>query len=60
MVSIGSNAERPVSTIIRPRKGQSQELNSVIHEYVPGRCKLAVKVVDIFGNNTMKIVEVRV
>ena len=27
---------------------------------VPGRCKIVVKVVDIFGNDTMTIVDVRV
>ena len=30
------------------------------HECPPGRRKLAVKVVDIFGNDTMTIVEVSV
>jgi len=30
------------------------------HECTPGRRKLAVKVVDIFGNDTMTIVEVTV
>ena len=30
------------------------------HECAPGRRKLAVKVVDIFGNDTMTIVEVSV
>ena len=34
------------------------ELTSVFHECPPGRRKLAVKVVDIFGNDTMTIVEV--
>jgi adenine-specific DNA-methyltransferase len=31
-----------------------------LHECTPGQRKLAVKVVDIFGNDTMTIVEVRV
>jgi hypothetical protein len=30
------------------------------HECLPGRRKIAVKVVDIFGNDTMTIVEVTV
>ena len=30
------------------------------HEFLPGRRKIAVKVVDIFGNDTMTIIEVRV
>jgi len=36
------------------------ELTSVFHECEPGRRKLAVKVVDIFGNDTMTIVEVTI
>jgi len=36
------------------------ELTSVYRECPPGRRKLAVKVVDIFGNDTMTIVEVTV
>ena len=35
------------------------EVTSVYHECPPGRRKLAVKVVDIFGNDTMTIVEVQ-
>ena len=30
------------------------------HECDPGRCKIAVKVVDIFGNDTMMIVDVNI
>ncbi len=44
----------------RTRKDRSLELTSVAHECAPGRRKLAVKVVDIFGNDTMTIVEVSV
>ncbi|MFH2065536.1 MAG: site-specific DNA-methyltransferase [Pseudomonadota bacterium] len=44
----------------RTRKDRSLELVSVPHECPPGRRKLAVKVVDIFGNDTMTIVEVTV
>ena len=44
----------------RTRKDRSLELKSAAHECRPGRCKIAVKVVDIFGNDTMKIVEVGV
>jgi len=29
-------------------------------ECIPGRRKIAVKVVDIFGNDTMKIIEVSI
>ena len=44
----------------RTRKDRSLELKSVSQECTPGRRKLAVKVVDIFGTDTMTIVEVRV
>ena len=44
----------------RTKKDRSLELISVAHECAPGRRKLAVKVVDIFGNDTMTIVEVTV
>ena len=44
----------------RTKKDRSLELKSVFHECEPGRRKLAVKVVDIFGNDTMTIVEVNV
>jgi DNA modification methylase len=44
----------------RTKKDRSLELTSVAQECAPGRRKLAVKVVDIFGNDTMTIVEVTV
>ena len=44
----------------RTKKDRSLELTSVFHECAPGRCKLAVKVVDIFGTDTMSIVEVNI
>ncbi|OKY74159.1 MAG: site-specific DNA-methyltransferase [Desulfobulbaceae bacterium DB1] len=44
----------------RTRKDRSLELTSVAQECLPGRRKIAVKVVDIFGNDTMTIIEVRV
>ena len=44
----------------RTKKDRSLELQSVFHECMPGRRKLAVKVVDIFGNDTMKIIEVMI
>jgi hypothetical protein len=39
---------------------RSPKLTSVFHECEPGRRKLAVKVVDIFGNDTTTIVEVTI
>ena len=39
-------------------KGQVVKLTSAFHECQKGRRKIAVKVVDIFGNDTMKIIEV--
>ena len=44
----------------RTRKDRSLELTSLFHECTPGRRKIAVKVVDIFGNDTMKVIEVSV
>jgi DNA modification methylase len=44
----------------RTKKDRSLELTSVFQECPPGRRKVAVKVVDIFGNDTMTIVEVSV
>jgi len=38
---------------------RAPKLNSVSRECEPGQRKLAVKVVDIFGNDTMTIVEVQ-
>ena len=44
----------------RTKKDRSLELQSVFHEYPTGTYKIAVKVVDIFGNDTMTIIEVRI
>ena len=44
----------------RTKKDRSLDLKSIAHECPPGRHKIAVKVVDIFGNDTMTIVEVTV
>ena len=44
----------------RTKKDRSLELQSVFHEYPGGAYKIAVKVVDIFGNDTMTIIEVRI
>jgi len=44
----------------RTRQDRSIELTSSYMECASGRRKVAVKVVDIFGNDTMKIVEVTV
>ncbi len=40
---------------------RSLELTSALHEYEKkGKYKIAVKVIDIFGNDTTKVVEVSV
>ncbi len=44
----------------RTKKDRTLELKSVYQEVLPGRRKIAVKVVDIFGNDTMTIIEVRI
>ena len=44
----------------RTKKDRSLELKTPPHEVPAGRRKIAVKVVDIFGNDTMKIIDVNV
>ncbi len=44
----------------RTKKDRTIELKSVLHECEKGRRKIAVKVVDIFGNDTMKVIEVNI
>lgn len=44
----------------RTRQDRSLELRSQFHECLPGKRKIAVKVVDIFGNDTMTILEVEI
>jgi len=42
------------------KKDRGLELKTPFHECNPGRYKIAAKVVDIFGNDSMKIIEVSV
>lgn len=44
----------------RTKKDRSLELTSVSREVGKGKKKIAIKVVDIFGNDTMKIIEIKV
>jgi DNA modification methylase len=44
----------------RTKKDRKIELKSIPKEFSSGTKKIAIKVVDIFGNDTMKIVEVKV
>src|SRR3984957_9466118 len=44
----------------RTKKDRGLELTSVFHECNSGRRKIAVKVVDIFGNDTMTILDVNI
>src|SRR3990167_2081720 len=44
----------------RTKKDRTLELKSISHECTKGWRKIAVKVVDFFGNDTMKVVEVSV
>jgi DNA modification methylase len=44
----------------RTKKDRKLELKTPLHECRSGRYKIAVKVVDIFGNDTMKIVEITI
>ncbi len=44
----------------RTKKDRKLELKSISRECSSGRRKIAVKVVDIFGNDTMKVIEINV
>ena len=44
----------------RTKKNRSLELTSVFRECKKGRRKIAIKVVDIFGNDTMKVIEITI
>jgi len=44
----------------RTRRDRTLELTTVAHEATPGPHKVAVKVVDIFGNDTMTILDVTI
>ncbi len=44
----------------RTKKNRNLELISSSKEVLPGKYKIAVKVVDIFGNDTTKVIEVNV
>jgi SAM-dependent methyltransferase len=44
----------------RTKKNRNLEMISIFKECTTGRKKIAVKVVDIFGNDTMKIIEVTI
>jgi DNA modification methylase len=44
----------------RTKKDRGLELTSTPHECAPGRRKIAVKVVDIFGNDTMTIIDINI
>lgn len=44
----------------RTKKNRTLELTSVPYEAQKGRRKIAVKVVDIFGNDTMKVIEINI
>ena len=44
----------------RTKKNRALELKTSFKEFSKGRKKIAIKVVDIFGNDTMKIIEVSI
>ena len=44
----------------RTKKNRNLELTSAAKEVPPGNYKVAVKVVDIFGNDTTKVIEVKI
>ena len=44
----------------RTKKDRSLELKSISQEIEKGRRKIAIKVVDIFGNDTTKVIEINI
>ncbi len=44
----------------RTKKDRTLELTSAPTELPKGKCKIAIKVVDIFGNDTTKVIEVKI
>ena len=44
----------------RTKKNKELELRSISKECETGRRKIAVKVVDIFGNDSMKVIDVNI
>ena len=44
----------------RTKKNREIDLKSNFKELLPGKHKVAIKVIDIFGNDTMKIIEVNI
>lgn len=44
----------------RTKKDKKLELTTSAREVVSGKYKIAVKVVDIFGNDTTKVIEVKI
>ena len=44
----------------RTKQDRSLELKSIPYEMQPGRKKIAVKVVDIFGNDSMKVIDLTI
>ncbi len=44
----------------RTKKNRSLELKTIEKQLKPGKRKIAIKVVDIFGNDTMKVIEVNI
>jgi len=44
----------------RTKKDRTLELASVFKEAPKGRVKIAVKVIDIFGNDTTKVIEINI
>jgi DNA modification methylase len=44
----------------RTRRDRNLELTSIFQEFPKGRRKIAIKVVDIFGNDTMKVIDINI
>ena len=45
---------------LRTKRDRTLELTSAFREMKKGRKKIAVKVIDIFGNDTTKVIEINI
>ena len=45
---------------LEPKKNRTLDLTSAFKEVPKGKRKIAIKVIDIFGNDTTKIIEVNI
>jgi len=60
MLKLTGEEKQEILCYLESSKARKFDLTTVARECPPGRRKIAVKVVDIFGNDTMTAIEVTV